>query len=297
MRRLVLLALVFAAGALPASAQELRCVVSVNTSQLEGTDFDYLDDLQQEIERYLNDRAWTDDVYLDRERIDCRVSIIFNRALTLNTFEAQLTVNASRPIYGTPQRTQTLVVQDNRWGPFNYTQGQGLVYSPNRFDAFVSVLDFYALLILGYDYDSFEELGGTPFFERAREIAELARGVDAEGWFVVGDDYTRGALVTQLLDPRYEPLRRASFAYHFNVLDAFTRDHEDAWDDAMLVLESLNTLYDEFNARRYATDVFFSAKHTELADLLSDAPRRNEAYELLVEMDASHLATYDRIVQ
>lgn len=300
MRRLIVLhALAVLALATPAStqAQELRCTVTVNISALQGSEFTHLNDLREEIGRYLNDRAWTDDVYLERERISCGIDILFQRALNLNTFEAQLTVRAQRPIYGTPQTTQTFVVQDNDWGPFTYTQGQGLIYSPNRFDAFVSVLDFYANLILGYDYDSFEELGGQPYFERARAIAELARGVDAEGWFVVGDERTRGALIQQLLDPRYAPLRRAYFDYHYGVLDHFTTQHEEAWEKAMEVLASLNELYNEFNARRFATDVFFSAKYTELAELLEDAPRRNEAYELLVEMDAPHLATYDQIVQ
>lgn len=278
-------------------AQELRCTVTVNISALQGSEFTHLNDLKQEIERYLNDRAWTDDVFLDRERIDCSMAITFTRALNLNTFEANLTVQAQRPIYGTPQKTTTFIVQDNDWGPFTYTQGQGLIYSPNRFDAFVSVLDFYANLILGYDYDTFADLGGQPYFERARAIAELARGVNAEGWFIVGDERTRGALIQQILDPRFEPLRHAYFNYHYGVLDHFTTAHEDAWESAMAVLTSLNALYEEFNARRFATDVFFSAKYNELADLLTDAPRRNEAYELLVEMDSPHLATYDEIVQ
>jgi hypothetical protein len=300
MRRLAFLAALLPALlalAAPSRAQELRCTVTVNKEALQGTEFAYLDDLREEITRYVNDRAWTDDVFLDRERIDCQMQITFTRALSLNTFEAQIVVSASRPIYGTTQRTQTLSVLDTHWGPFTYTQGQGLIYAPNRFDPFVSVLDFYTLLILGYDYDTFSELGGQPFFERARAIAELARGVDAEGWFIVGDERTRGSLITQLLDPRYAPLRRVHFDYHFGVLDHFTTQHEEAWERAMEVLTALNTLYEEFNARRFATDVFFSAKYEELTDLLSDAPRRNEAYELLAEMDAPHLQTYDRIVQ
>jgi hypothetical protein len=298
MRRLAFLAVFLPTLlALPARAQELRCTVTVNKDALQGTEFAYLDDLREEISRYVNDRAWTDDVYLDRERIDCAFQITFTRALTLNTFEATIVVSAHRPIYGTPQRTQTFLTQDNRWGPFTYTQGQGLIYAPNRFDAFVSVLDFYALLILGYDYDTFSALGGQPYFERARAIAELARAVDAEGWFIVGDERTRGNLITQLLDPRFAPLRRVHFDYHFGVLDHFTTQHEQAWERGMEVLTALNTLYEEFNARRFATDVFFSAKFNELADLFADAPRRNEAYELLAEMDAPHLTTYDRIVQ
>ena len=300
MRRPLFLLILLLALAVPrgsATAQELRCSVTVNISALQGTEFTYLTDLQEDITRYLNDRSWTDDVFLDRERIDCALQITFTRALTLNTFEAQVVVSATRPIYGTLQRTQTLLVQDSRWGPFTVTQGQGLIYAPNRFDPFVSVLDFYANLILGYDYDSFSELGGQAYFERARAIAELARGVDAEGWFVVGDERTRGNLITQLLDPRFEPLRRVSFAYHFGVLDHFATQHEQAWEGAMAVLETLNELYQEFNARRFATDVFFSAKYTEFADLLEDAPRSAEAYELLAEMDAPHISTYDQLVQ
>ena len=283
--------------AVPARAQELFCNVTVNYSALQGNEFAYLGELDQLIERYLNDRAWTDDVFLDRERIDCSMAITFTRNITLTDFEAQVTVSASRPIYGTGQRTQLFLFQDGNWGPFSYTQGQGLIYNPNRFDAFVSVLDFYAYLILGYDYDSFSELGGQTYFERARAISELARGVDASGWFLVGDERTRGSLMTQILDPRFEPLRKASFAYHFGVLDHFTLAHEDAWEQAMTVLQSLNELYNEFNARRIATDVFFSAKYQEFASLLADYPRRAEAYELLVDMDAPHQSTYDAIVQ
>jgi len=293
----VFLWILLGAFALPLRAQELNCTVSVDSRALPGNEFAYLSNLKDEVERYLNDRSWTNDVFLNRERIDCTVAIVFTRNLTLTTFEAQITVGASRPIYGTLERTTHFLIQDTEWGPFTYTQGQGLIYNPNRFDPFLSVIDFYALLILGYDYDSFSELGGQPYFERARGIAELARGVNAEGWYVAGDERTRGALITQLLDTRYEPLRRALFTYHYEVLDHFAIQHEEAWETAMAVLTSLNELYNEFNARRYATDLFFSAKHTELAALLEDYPRRAEAYELLVEMDTPHQLTYDRIVQ
>lgn len=295
MRSLLVALVILLAPAL--RAQELNCTVSVDYRALSGNEYQYLGELQEEIERYLNNRSWTDEIFLDRERIDCSVQVTFTRAITLSSFEARIVVGASRPIYGTGQRTQLFLIQDDDWGPFSYNRGQGLIFSPNRFDPFVSIFDFYANLILGYDFDSFSELGGQPYFERARAISELARSVNAEGWYVVGDERTRGALITQLLDSRYEPLRRAYFQYHFGVLDHFTIRHEQAWEDAMAVLQSLNELYNEFNARRYATDVFFTAKYQELAALLADYPNRAEAYELLVEMDTPHQATYDSIVQ
>jgi hypothetical protein len=290
----LLLALAALAAA-PARAQELNCSVSVNTQRLQGAEYEFLTELQTEIERYLNGRSWTDDRFDDRERIDCSFQLVFQEAEGLSRFQAALVVQSSRPIYGTAQRTNVVLLSDDAWR-FNYNRGQGLIYNPTRYDPFNSVIDYYALLILGYDYDTFAELGGTPYFERARAIAEQARGAAAEGWFLPGDDYTRGNLVLQLLDTRFEPLRRAYYQYHFGVLDHFTTAHEEAWAQALETLRGLNALYVEFNARRHATDVFFSTKHAEIAEMLADAPQRTEAYELLVEMDASHQSTYDALV-
>jgi len=298
MRRLFVFILLFGSIALAprANAQQLNCTVSVNYSALTGNEFQFLGELREELVRYLNDRSWTGDVFQDRERINCSFQIVFTFAEGLSRFQAQIVVGASRPIYGTQQRTTVFLVQDDNW-TFEYGQGRNLVYSPNSFDSFISVIDFYAFLILGYDYDSFDELGGQEFFEEAREIFELGRGVNAEGWFLVGDERTRGALITQLLDPRFDPLRKAHFQYHYGVLDHFATDHEQAWDDAMAIIRALNELYQDFNTRRFATDIFFSAKHEEIALLLADFPERADAYELLIEMDTQHQTTYDEMVQ
>ena len=294
--RLALAAAALFVAAAP-SAQELNCDVSLNRAALAGSDYGFLDDLETDLQRYFNDRAWTDDVFQERERIDCTVTIQITAAPTLTTFDANLLVQASRPIYGTGQRTTVLLVGDDAWS-FSYTRGQSLNYDPNRFDAFLSVLDFYANIILGYDYDTFSELGGTEYFERARRIADLGRGNSvAVGWGSdVGEDRSRYALVQELLDPAFAALRRAHFAYHYDVLDTFTVEHEAAWERGIAVLQELNLLYQQFNRRRYATDVFWGSKYQELTDLFRQAPQRNEAYALLSVMDPSHIGTYDALI-
>ena len=293
---LFLVAVTLGALVTPAQAQELNCNVSLNKQALAGNEFQFIDELEDSIFRYFNDRAWTNDVFDNRERIDCSfvVTILANQGLS--NFSAELAVEASRPIYGTGQRTRTVFIRDQAWD-FSYTRGQSLIFDPNTFDALTSVLDFYAWMILGYDYDSFSELGGTAFFEQARETAELGRARSADGWTdEVGDDRSRYSLVQQVLDPAFEPLRRASFAYHFTVLDHFVLDPEQAWQDALATLAALNELYQEFNRRRYATDVFFAAKYQEITDLMVGSPLRNEAYALLSEMDSAHLGEYDALV-
>lgn len=279
-----------------ASAQELDCTVSVNRATLQGDEYTFLDELREDATRYFNNRAWTDDVWLDQERIQCSVQIVFTEADGISTFRGEIVVQASRPIYGTGQRTTLFLISDDSWD-FTYNRGQTLVYDPERYDSFLSVLDFYAFLILGYDYDSFSELGGTPYFEQARRIADRARSANGVGWGEeFGGSRTRFELIRELLDPAFLPLRRAHFQYHYHVLDSFLLGPEEAWEQATETLRALNDLYLQFNQRRYASDVFFTAKYEELTDLYADSPLRNEAYALLSEMDPAHLSTYDALV-
>lgn len=295
---LLLFAGVLLAGAAPvAHAQELNCDVTVNYRQLQGTEYGFLDELEDDVERYLNSRSWTDDAYAVAERINCTMQIVFTTATGLTNYSAEIVVQASRPIYGTGQRTTTFLVNDDAWS-FTYTRGQSLVYNPSGFDSFVSVLDFYALMILGYDYDTFSEMGGTPFFEEAFEIAQRGRSAPQSiGWGAdAAERRSRFALVQDLLETGFAPLRRAMFTYHFEVLDGFVGDPDGAWDTTLEMLQRLSEFRQQYTQRRYAVDVFFTTKYEELTALLLQAPNRNQAYALLSEIDPVHLSTYDRLV-
>ena len=280
--------------AAPAAAQ-LDCSVNVDRRQVQGTEYDFLSDLEEDVFNYLNTTRWSDDRFEEEERIICNVSITFNQPLSLSRFSAQLVVGAQRPIYGTGSSTRVFQISDTDW-VFDYNRGQPLVLDLNRFDTLTSVLDFYALLIMGYDYDTFGELGGDPYFQRALAIAERASGLQAEGWTSFGDDRTRTALIRQLTGERYAPLRRAHFVYHFGALDRFLQDPEAAQGATYSVIESLYALYSELNARRYATDVFFSAKAQELVKILQDYERSAEALDLLLEMDPSRRGDYEQLL-
>ena len=60
-------------GVLPARAQELNCRVSVDIRQLTGTDYGHLrTDFREQVELYFNTQPWTDDTFLDEERIELR---------------------------------------------------------------------------------------------------------------------------------------------------------------------------------------------------------------------------------
>lgn len=282
------------AASRPSNAQEFECSVSVNYSNLTGSDFTFLRELEQRVEEYINKRSWTDHRYRPNERIECTLQIIMTEALSLTSFRARLVIALRRPIYNTTQHTVVVRFNDENW-QFNYAQGQPLVFNLELYDPLTSVLDYYAYVMLGYDYDTFGLEGGTPYFRQARRIAERARSQAATGWAEVGSDRSREALVTQLMDPRFEPLRRAYFDYHFNGLDRFVTDTEAARESVLEVLRSLDDLFDDVS-RQYVLDLFFSAKYDELPDIFEGWSRGSEAYDLLTRLDPAHTSDYEALV-
>ncbi len=280
-------------GARAAQAQELDCTVTVDYSQISGSEYTFLDEMGRRVEEYVNEETWTDDSFQPYERIDCEMRIFIQEALSLSRFRARMVVASRRPIYGTTQATPVVQFSDAEW-TFDYTQGEALTSDLRRYDDFTSVLDFYVYVLLGYDYDTFSELGGTPHFEQAREIVELAQSAGAAGWSSLGSSGGRETLVTQLLDPRYRPLRLAYFNYHFTGLDHFVQETDAAREAVLDVLTSLETLYEDVT-RRYVLDLFFTAKFQELSAIFEASDLGSSAYAVLSRLDPSH--DYNRLVE
>ena len=273
----------FLALARPAVGQELDCQVSVNYESIDATEYAFLDDLPQRIEEYMNQQSWTEDRFQNYERIECSMTIYVLEALSLTEFRTRLVVATRRPIYGTTQTTTVTRFNDANW-QFTYAQGQPLLSDLQRYDPLTSVLDFYAFVMLGYDYDTFSEEGGTPYFEEARRLVNLAQSSGAAGWTQVGGGTSREALVNQLLGPSATPLRAAYVDYHLNGLDRFTTATEEARATILEALRSLET-FSEGVSRQYTLDIFFETKATELVAIFQDSPLSTEAYDLLTRLD------------
>lgn len=277
-----------------AAAQVFNCTVQLNDSKLAGSDFSFLSELEVGVERYLNDYAWTDDRYQQHERIECQVSIFMEEAISLTSFRARLIISSRRPIYGTTQNTNVAQFSDEAWA-FEYTQGTPLNHDLNRYDPLTSLLDFYAFILLGYDYDTFSEFGGTPYFEQARGVADQAQASGAAGWDQIGDDQTRISLVEQLLEPRFRPLRQAYFDYHFGGLDQFTTDIEEARQTVYASLQQLDELAENIS-RAYVLDLFFGTKADELIAIFEESEMSSDAYDILSRIDPARLSTYNTLL-
>ncbi|MBL7978861.1 MAG: DUF4835 family protein [Bacteroidetes Order II. Incertae sedis bacterium] len=274
-------------------AQELRCSVSVNYNLLQGNDFTFLRDIQSTLEQYINDRVWTEDRFEKDERISCSFGLTFTKAQGIDRFEVTLDVTASRPVYQSSTETTSLKLVDNAWA-FSYVPNQAIVFDPNRFDPLASVIDYYAFLILGFDYDSFSEQGGTPFFEKARRIVELAQTQGGSGWQYGGTERTRGVLIQELLDPRMKPLRQASFDYHHHGLDHFLQNPNSSRQRVLETLSQLEQLSQE-STRKHTFELFFAMKSQELVSIFENSPFSSRAYSILLKVDSGRSNTYDRL--
>ncbi|MBO6576240.1 MAG: DUF4835 family protein [Rhodothermales bacterium] len=281
--------------AVPAQAQELNCSVTINYANLSGSDYTYLDELRERVAEYMNDRRWTEDRYEETERIECTMQIVMMEAVSLTSFRARLIVATRRPIYGTAQQSTVVQFSDEDWR-FDYPQGTPLVWEPDRFHPLTSVLNFYGYLILGYDYDTFSEYGGTAHFERARRIAEIAQSSGALGWQSLGGDRSKGELISQIMDQRYRDLRKAYFDYHYHGLDRFVATTERSRAAILQVIQDLSGLYTASN-RIYFLDQFFATKYQELVAVFKGSPVASQAFDLLQQMDPAHLSDYTQMMQ
>ena len=278
------------------SAQEMNCSVTINDSQISGSGSDDIRELGPQLERYINENEWTNDSFEDHERIDCRLQIILNDVDTQFNYSAELIIDAQRPIYNTMQRTSTLIISDNNW-VFNYTRNKSLIYDELQFDDLVSLIDFYTYIVIGYDYDTFSELGGTPFFNQARGVMELAQNTSAPGWGrSIGSQRNRFGLIGDLSNPLYEQFRRAVYKYHRLGLDQFTQRTDIARGEMLEALEMIQN-----NRRRtsndFLFDIFFDTKFVELTSAFQGAENgpRLEAYNILTDVDPGHSTEYQKL--
>lgn len=283
------------AAASPLSAQELNASVSVDYSRVSSSSTDYLEELGPSIESYLNENDWTSADFQERERIEVSMEITLTGGDDSYQYDASLVVRSQRPIYNTLRNTTLLLFNDTEWS-FRYAPGQTLVHDELQFDPLTTLLDFYAYLVIGLDFDSFEEAGGSSYYEEARNMVSYARSGSASGWTPGSSSRNRAQLVEYLANPSYRDFRVALYRYHRHGLDRFLENPGEARGN---ILEALELMQDNLSSTSgdFLFDLFFNAKYRELASVFEDASPdlQQEAYRLLSGMDPGHLSTYESL--
>ncbi|MFW5663223.1 MAG: DUF4835 family protein, partial [Bacteroidota bacterium] len=211
-----------------------------------------------------------------------------------NRYDARLFIASKRYLYGQEGQSITLRLIDDKWS-FEYARGAIHTYNPLRFDPFISLIDFYLLLIIGYDLDTYGVLDGTNIYEQAKAIVRLGAGQNAQGYetFSNPGEFTRYNLVSELTDQRFEPFRTLTFEYYVDGLDYMSENKDQALQNLADIINDMAVFKDKkMSGPSALLQAFFDAKHNELAQLFEGYDKDPMLFRNLMFLDPSHSQVY-----
>lgn len=282
-------------------SQELRCNVQVVSQQIQGSNKQVFETLQNAIYEFMNNRVWTNHVYTMEERIECNLMFNITEQLSADDFRGTLTIQARRPVFNTNYYTTTLNFVDNSIR-FKYVEFSPLEFDLNSHQSnLTSILAFYAYYILGLDYDSFSLYGGSTFFSNAEKIVINAQNAAEKGWKPMDDvaHKNRYWLVKDMLDPDYEPLRTFNYNYHRLGLDVMDEKVVEGRAEITNSLELLRNVYRKKpDPYMYLLRLVFDSKVDEIINVYTESypEERNRAHEILTEVDKPNANKYKAIL-
>ncbi|MFQ5447423.1 MAG: DUF4835 family protein [Saprospiraceae bacterium] len=254
-------------------AQELEVSISINTPKLQTADPKVFETLESSLEEFMNNQKWTSEVFEQEERIKVSFVMTITKELSANTFEAELSLQSIRPVYGSTYMTPLFKHQDKDV-VFTYEQYQPLEFSQTTYlNNLTSILGYYAYICIGMDFDSFSPFGGEAYFQNAQDIVNrIPPNVAASvtGWRSVENNRNRYWLIENLLSPRVRPFRQAIYDYHRQGLDIM---HEDVVAGRAVMSQAIEALEGVSRAYQNAMilQVFANTKSDEIIEIYKAA--------------------------
>lgn len=281
-------------------AQELKCNISVNTQQIQGTNKKVFQTLQTSLYEFMNNKAWTTHSFNINERIECNILINIQEQLSADEFRGTVQVQSRRPVYNSSYNTVLLNYMDQNFN-FRYVEFEALEFNENSHQSnLTAVLAYYAYIILGLDYDSYSLEGGSDFFNKAEKIVSNAQSSQDRGWkpFEAKNNKNRYWLVKNILDKRYEPVREFNYRYHRLGLDLMdskpNEGRSEITEDLLLLQKVYREKPDPF---MHYYHVLFDAKADELVNIYSEAlpEEKSRVFQILNEIDNANATKYKKI--
>ncbi|MBL7808648.1 MAG: DUF4835 family protein [Saprospiraceae bacterium] len=281
---------------------ELNASVRVSTPQLQRNDRKVFDQLEVSLKDFLNNTRWTNDNFEPEERIKCNFILTISKESEGNIFEAELAVQATRPVYGSGYETP-LISHLDKDVLFTYEQNQPIEFlRDNPENQNLSALfAFYVYIILSMDYDSFSQYGGEQHLLTAEKIVTNIQNSSSNstpGWRPAdgGKNRNRYWIMENLLNPRVRPFRNAIYTYHRKGLDMFTTNPDQGKAAILLALEDIDKVAAAyFNSM--IIQMFSYAKKDELVEMWKIAPKaqKDRVIQIMSKIDPANSQRYREI--
>lgn len=304
MIRSCFLAVAFLWLALSAKAQEFKCEVTINTPKLQTVDPKVFKSLKTAITEFVNNRKWANRELAQEEKIDFNIVITIDEEASASSFKGQIMIQGARPVYGSTYNSVLIQHLDKDFA-FTYQENEYLEFTENTYSSNLPcVIAFYAYVILGLDADSFSELGGENYYQKAQDIANSAPSGSLNGWKltdrVAVDGRSRHYLISNLLNPRAQNMRRAFYQYYLLGLDRLTKpDMRAEGIKAILqALEVVGRLNTELPSSMIV-HTFAQSKRDEILQVfaIADMGTRRKVYDIMSKIDPLKIEDYKQLLK
>lgn len=282
-------------------AQELQCTVTINADQVDGSNKQMFQTLQQSLSDFVNNTRWTSMVFADQERIECSMMLIVNSVSTEGLVSGSLQVQSRRPVYGTSYASPILNLKDDNFS-FMYQEYDRLDYQPTQLTTnLVAMTAYYCYLIIGYDLDSYSRLGGSECFAQCEQIVSSAQTSSLEkseltGWKAYGNSRNRYTLINNLMDGAFSELRSYFYEYHRLGLDNMAANLANG---RAKIASGISVLREANRARpaTYVVATFLDAKNDELVNIFQKGTgeEKKQVISVLEAVDPTRSEQYEKI--
>ena len=301
--RVSLLALITASGFLmpcnKVAAQELNARITINHSQIQGTDNAVFDELQQTLTQFVNDRQWTALQFQKNERIPCSFNITVTKYdKSTNMFTCKAVIQATRMAYNSSYNTTIYSNQDNDFN-FEYAQFDQLNFNEEAVDnQLTALMAYYAFLMIGINLDTFAPMGGEDVLQRCMNLANNCQNLNFPGWKAFDNDRNRFAIINDYLDGAMKPFRQLQYDYYRNGLDEMATNADRGRTNISTAIEENLKKCHEDRPMSLLPQIWTDYKRDELANIYKGKGTQKEkeqVYEILFGINASQNNAWQQI--
>ncbi len=251
-------------------AQELKCKVVVNADRIQDGNKSVFKTLEKSLQEFINQTRWTDKTYEKQERIDCSMVFTILKRQDVNDFSGTLQVQSSRPVYNSIYTTPVFNYQDKQVH-FNYTEFEPLRFDKNNYQSeLISLVSYYAYLIIGLDADTFSLNGGTDYYRTAQDIVNQIETPNG-GWDAKTNQMNRYNMIKELLDNQNAAYRKTLYDYHIKGFDKMADNLREGKNAVFEAIKNLEKVYNN-NMTSYVLRLFADAKADEIVSTFSAGP-------------------------
>ena len=252
-------------------SQELNAQFVVNADLVNQTNQQIFQTLERSLNEFVNSQSWSNQDFFPQEKITC--SFVLNLTnYNASKFEGTLQIQSQRTIFDSNYDSPVLNFLDKDIS-FIYQEFQPLFYSPASYESnLVSLISFYAYIILGINADSLQFKAGDPFFEQAQRIVNLSQQSGALGWKQNDSNRNRFWLIDTMRSNTFREYRETLYIYHREGLDSMTKAPVKGKNNIINAILALEDLYDR-RPNAMLLQMFFDAKADEIVNLFSDGPK------------------------